>query len=266
MSLLAELSIGIIGAGAIGGAVIDRLIAGRLAREVVACETREERRRELADRYGIRVDPDPGQAARADVVVIAVPPGAVTPLLAATGGALAPAAVVVSFAAAVPLAHLEACLPAGTPVVRVNPNSPSIIGAGVNPVTYGRQATGPARARAEALLAALGHGPEVPDTQMNLYTALTAVGPTYFLPVLDAMIAAGLAGGLDREAAVEAAVATARATAAMVQGRRETPEQLRLLTGLRPLDDQAVRTLVADAIRAALSRMDEVQRGIVKGG
>jgi pyrroline-5-carboxylate reductase len=97
---------------------------------------------------------------------------------------------------------------------------------------------------------------------MNVYTAVTAVGPTYFLPVLDALIAAGQAAGLSRQAAVEAATATAIGTAQMVARRAEPPEQLKLFTGLRPLDDAAVKRLVAEALQAAVTRMEDVQRKI----
>ena len=95
---------------------------------------------------------------------------------------------------------------------------------------------------------------------MNLYTALTAVGPTYFLPVFEAMIAAGAAGGLSREAAVTAAVETARGSAEMVAERPEPVEELKLFTGLRPLQDAAVRELVSKAISDALTRMEAVQK------
>jgi pyrroline-5-carboxylate reductase len=98
---------------------------------------------------------------------------------------------------------------------------------------------------------------------MNVYTALTAVGPTYFLPVFDALIAVALEAGLDRRAAVEAAVATARGTADLVERRAAPPSELKLITGLRPLKDDAVAELVRDAARAALARMVEVERGFM---
>jgi pyrroline-5-carboxylate reductase len=255
--------IGVIGAGAIGGVVIDRLLAAGASRpgDIAACEPRPERRQEIAGRYGLTVDEGPERAGGADLVVLAVPPPAVADVLARIRGALGGDRVVVSFAGGVPLAFIEALVP-GVAVVRVNPNSPSVVGEGFNPVTYGRSATGPRRALAEAFLAALGAHPEVEDRWMNVYTAVTAVGPTYFLPVLDALIAAGQAAGLSRQAAVEAATATAIGTAQMVARRAEPPEQLKLFTGLRPLDDAAVKRLVAEALQAAVTRMEDVQRKI----
>ncbi|MGH8314110.1 MAG: pyrroline-5-carboxylate reductase family protein, partial [Steroidobacterales bacterium] len=101
---------------------------------------------------------------------------------------------------------------------------------------------------------------EIDDDKMNIYTALTAVGPTYFLPVFDAMIAAGVEAGLLRELAVAAAVETARGTAALVSQRSEPPDQLKLYTGLRPLKDVEVRDLVRQAINEANSRVTTLQQ------
>jgi pyrroline-5-carboxylate reductase len=262
MDDLAGLRIGIIGAGAIGGALIDRLLAGAGVRadDLVACEPKEPRREEIARRYGVRTTADPVVAAEAEVIVLAAPPLEIRNILQSIRGRLLHRPLVVSFAAAVPLSAIESALPPGTPAIRVNPNSPSVVGAGYNPVVYGSSVAGTARSRAETFLRVLGASPAVPDAEMNLYTALSAVGPTYFLPIFDAIITAGIAGGLAREAAIAAAVETARGCAEMVARRPESPDQLKLFTGLRPLQDAAVRDLVSKAIAEAVSRMEALQK------
>ena len=263
---LNEITIGMLGAGAIGGAVIERLVAlGVPLSNIVACETRAERRDELARRLAIKISDEPGNAARADLVVIAVPPAAVAPLLKQLRPGLTDRQAIVSFAAAVPVAMLESLLPSGVTVARINPNSPSKVGRGWNPVTWGRHTSAAGRARIEVLLNALGDAPEVPDTEMNLYTALSAVGPTYFLPVFDAMIAAGVKAGLSHASAVAAAVGVARGVSDLVAAGPESPESLKLLTGLRPLNHDQVRDLVATAIAVAWSRMDDLQKTMEAG-
>jgi pyrroline-5-carboxylate reductase len=257
--------IGIIGAGALGGALIDRLITSGSVRptNIVACEPKEARRREIGSRFGVAVSADPGDAAVCDIVLLAAPPLEISKILQTISGRLAHNPLVISLAGAVPLSLLESALPAGVPVVRANPNSASVVGAGYNPVVYGSRLNSAARALADQFLGLLGDSPVVPDADMNLYTALTAVGPTYFMPIFDAMISAGMASGLSRTAAVAAAAETARGSAQMIDKRTETPEQLKLFTGLRPLDDAAVRELVKKAIADALTRMESVQKQVI---
>jgi pyrroline-5-carboxylate reductase len=262
MADLGGIRIGIIGAGALGGALIDRLLAAGGVRpaDIVACEARDARRDEIAGRFGVKVTADPAEAAGCAILVLAVPPLEIAKVLAAISSRLEHRPLVISCAAAIPLSLLEAALPAGVPLLRANPNAPSLVGAGYNPIASSARMTGAARDLASRFLDLLGDSPSVPDARMNLYTAVTAVGPTYFLPVFDAMIRAGMDGGLSREEAVAAAVATARGTADMVARREEAPEQLKLYTGLRPLDHAAMRDLVAKAIADALSRMESVER------
>jgi pyrroline-5-carboxylate reductase len=260
MAELAGIDVGIVGVGAIGGALIERLLDGSVRpSDIVACEQKEARRDEVGKRFGVRITDDPRAAAHCGIIVLAVPPLEVRKVLAAIGKELSDRSLVISFAGAVPLATLEAALPASVPVVRVNPNSPLLVGAGYNPVVYGSSLTDAKRNLADRFLALLGDNPVVADQDMNLYTAITAVGPTYFLPVFDALISAGLAGGLARDAAVTAALATARGSIEMIAKRPEAPDQLKYFTGLRPLDDALVRDLIGQAISTALSRMNSVQ-------
>lgn len=261
---LPNAKIGIVGTGAIGGALIDRLVdgLGHNPTKVLACETDDAKRKSIETRFGVRVYDTPQHVAGADIIVLAVPPPVVPTILAAIRDGLSHRPLIVSFAAALPVAFLEAALPTDISVVRVNPNSPSLVGHGYNPVTFGSTTDGAVRDLADSFLAALGTSVEVPDEQMNLYTALTAVGPTYFLPVFDAMIQYGKNQGLARKDAVTAAVETARGVAAMVANRDTSPEDLRLYTGLRPLDHESARNLVTAAVDDAHTRMHGVQAKI----
>jgi pyrroline-5-carboxylate reductase len=262
MADLSGIRIGVIGAGALGGALIDRLLAAGGVRpdDIVACESREARRQEIAARFRVRVSANPEDAAACAIIALTAPPLEIAKILKVIAPRLEHRPLVISCAGAIPLELLEAALPAGIPLMRVNPNSPLLVGAGYNPIVHSARMTGQDRELASGFLALLGDSPLVPDAEMNLYTALTAVGPTYFLPVFDAMIQAGIDGGLSREAAVAAAVATARGTAEMIARRAEGAEPLKLYTGLRPLDHAAMRDFVAKAIAEALARMEAVQR------
>ncbi|MGC8787321.1 MAG: pyrroline-5-carboxylate reductase family protein, partial [Anaerolineae bacterium] len=96
--------IAIVGVGLMGGLLLDRLLAsGTCSREqVIACEPRSERQKEIRERHGVAIAADNRRAADADIVILAVPPGEVLPVLRELAPLLRPGRLVLSVAAAVP--------------------------------------------------------------------------------------------------------------------------------------------------------------------
>ena len=87
MASMRGVRVGVIGAGAIGGVVIDRLLNGAEARaeDLIACEPRDARREEVAQRFHVRTTTDLAEAAATDLIVLAVPPLEVAKVLRAIG-------------------------------------------------------------------------------------------------------------------------------------------------------------------------------------
>jgi pyrroline-5-carboxylate reductase len=157
--------VAVLGAGKIGEALLAGLLAaGWAPDDLVLTERHPDRAAELHERLGVRAVDTPAAAEHADVVVIAVKPQDIVPVLGALAAALRPGTPVVSLCAGVPLAVLEGGLPAGTPVVRVMPNTPMLVGeamsAGVRRRPRHRRAAGRRRGAA----AAVGRVVRVPET------------------------------------------------------------------------------------------------------
>jgi len=155
MKALAECQVSIVGVGLLGGLLAERLLAcwKCVHGQIIACESNPERRAEVAEWAGVTATGDNLRAVEADVIILAVPPGQVIPVLEALAPRLTPEHLVVSTAAAVPLGAMEQAAGEGIPVVRTLPNSPALVGQGVTPICYGRAVTPEARALAERLLA-----------------------------------------------------------------------------------------------------------------
>jgi pyrroline-5-carboxylate reductase len=93
--------------------------------------------------------------------------------------ALKPTAILVSLAPKFTIAKLAALLGGFARIARANPNAPSVIGAGMNPIVFGPALTPADRAMVAGLFAPLGDSPEVAEEKIEAYAVFTAMGPTY---------------------------------------------------------------------------------------
>src|SRR4029079_11108552 len=148
--------VALIGGGKMGSALLGGLLDGGWdADDVAVAEVDPHRRRELEQLFAkVRIVPSPAWAvADADVVVVAVKPGDVAPSLQGAESSLRIDALVLSIAAGVTIAKLEALAP-GRPVVRAMPNTPALVGLGASAIAAGRHAGDPHLDLASRLLGA----------------------------------------------------------------------------------------------------------------
>src|ERR687883_1306362 len=139
----ANRTIALLGAGKIGESLLAGLLSSgwRAPEEIVATGRREERVREVAARHGIRGTLSNAEAvAGAGLVVIAVKPQDFDVLLGEIGGLLTPEQTVLSVAAAIPTAQIEARLAPGVPVTRAMPNAPALVHEGIAGLCAGAHA------------------------------------------------------------------------------------------------------------------------------
>lgn len=264
--------VAVLGSGVMGDTLVAALRAGGWPGDRVAVADHDaDRARATADAHGARAaDGNAAAVADADVVLLAVKPDVVPAVLAEVAPLLRARALVVSVAAGVPLRVYEAALPAGTPVVRVMPNTPALIGKGASGIAPGAHAGEEHLALVERVLAATGLVERVAEKQLDAVTALSGSGPAYAFYVIDALAEAGVLQGLPRDLATRLAVATVEGAAAMVARTGDHPAVLRervsspggtTVAGVAALDAHAVRAGVVAAVRAAADRSRELGAG-----
>ncbi|MDD7938140.1 pyrroline-5-carboxylate reductase [Actinomycetospora lutea] len=260
-------TVAVLGGGKIGEALLGGLVsAGRAPGSLLVVEAVAARAAELTDRYGIAAVDAPEAARRADVLVVAVKPGDVPAALDQVRDVLAgrgDRATVVSLAAGIPTAAIEARLPEGTPVVRVMPNTPMLVGRAMCVLSPSTAAGETELAATEELLSAVGRTVRVPETQQDLATALSGSGPAYVFLLAEAMIDAGVALGLPRPVATELVTATVEGAGGLLttpgsdgrEGAAPHPGLLReAVTSPGGTTAAALGSLEADGLRAALAR------------
>ena len=233
---------------------------------------------------GIRiVEPDPSrrtvlQAAFSGVDVVEVPAGADGNVIAVKPGdvpavcrALAAAGPsrVLSIAAGVTIAALEADLAPGSRVVRAMPNTPAVVGVGAAAIAPGTSATEDDLAWAEGLLGAVGMVVRVKEALLDAVTGLSGSGPAYVFLVAEALIDAGVLAGLPRDVSRALSVQTLLGAATLLAQGDDGPEALRAAVtspggttaaGLRVLEQHGLRAAFLEAVAAATERSQQLGR------
>ncbi len=256
-SILLERQYAFLGAGIIAGVFAERMVqSGVPPGAICVSDIAAEKTQALAQRLGVRAARDNREAAAtADVVFLCVPPNAVKTVLEEVRDVLRAGALLVSLAAAVRTEWMEKSAGAGVKVLRMIPNTPSLIGAGMNPHCLGRWVTASDLPLVDALLELFGETVRVEEDRMEAITALTAVGPTYLFPVLEALRDACAAAGLDGATAQKAAAQTMIGTGRLVLETGRGPEELKAMIGTRTLAEEAARDLFVQAYQAAIGKL-----------
>lgn len=282
--------IAIIGGGNIGEALLAGLLrAGRQVKDLVIAEKNPGRAKYLADKYSVLVTSVADAVDTATYVIVAVKPTDVENVIgdiadtAARAESNAAEQVFVTVAAGVSAAYYENKLPAGSPVVRVMPNAPMLVGGGVTALAAGRFATAEHLKDVSQLFDSVGGVLTVAESQIDAVTAVSGSGPAYFFLMVEALVDAAVDAGLSRPVATDLAVQTMAGSAAMLLERLDesaaaaggsagpgvdtSPAQLRATVtspggttaaGLRELERGGLRAAVANAVEAAKRRSEQL--------
>lgn len=250
-----------IGAGNIAQIIMDRLIdVGSLAAgQIFACDNRFERRAYLRENYrGMHTSEDPREAAGfSKCIVLATPAPAVLPVLREIRPVLTRDHLVLCLATSVSLGQLEAVL-GEVPVVRGMVNTPSLVGEGMNLIAFGRHVSPEFRRRIAALFDLFGPKFEVSDEQMDFWCAICGAGPTYVLPVIEALARAAMARGISHEQAMVGSSQVVLGAARMVQQTGRDPADLeKLSASLSSLQEDEVHRLYTQAYEDTLHKLNE---------
>ena len=263
-------TIGVLGAGNMGEALLRGLLRASLIapERLIASSLEEDRLRELQGELGIRVTGDNGQLVRdADIVIVCTKPHTVIALLSSLRGEFGPTKTLVSIAAGVSLAALGKALDQPMPLVRVMPNTPSLIGEGVSAFCLGGTADDSHARVAERLLGALGHVHRVEENQMDAITAVSGSGPAYLFYLLEALHGAADSLGLPQALGRDLVNQTILGSLLLAEASEQSPADLRrgvtspggtTEAALRVLEDAGFEDLFGRALAAARDRSLEL--------
>lgn len=258
--------LGFIGGGNMAAALVKGLILAKVVPPsgIIVSDVKEERLEMLHSKHGVRTTEDNHELVRdADVVVLSVKPQAFDKVLATIGKDIKPTQLVISVAAGVPIAAIEARLAAGARVIRSMPNTPATVEAGATAIAAGTHATEADLEVAEKLFAAVGRVVTLDETLLDAVTGLSGSGPAYVMLMIEALADGGVKVGLHRDTALLLAAQTVFGSAKLLLETGEHPGRLKdmvtspggtAIAGLHTLESGGLRRTLIDAVEAATNR------------
>jgi len=263
-----EMKTAVIGAGNMGEALIAGLIAyGQTPANIAVCEKRADRASELISRYAISIAEISDSVRDADAVLLVVKPQDMATVLAEIGSAINPAAVVVSFAAGKKIDFISRNLGKTNSVIRVMPNTATMVGAGMAAISLSAGVTTAQREFVTGFLAKSGQVVEVDEELQDAVTATSGSGPAYFFAFVEAMIAGAKDLGLSTEVATQLTVQTLVGAAKLLVESGKSATELRenvtspngtTAAALNSFSDGDLSELVAKSMKAARDRSIEL--------
>ncbi len=269
-------SIAIIGAGAMGGAILSGLLApGVTVEGGIRVTNRTEAKAALVradgvESFALETTPDANLRAvtGARVVLVGVKPAMVADTLAEIAPALEPDAIVISVAAGVTTATMESLVTGS--VLRAMPNTPAIVGRAVTGLTAGSRSSEEDLALGRRVFETVGTVVEVPESQIDALSTVSGSGPAYVFLLVEEFSAAAVGLGFTPEEASLLVRETFLGSMELLAASDRTPEELRRQVtspngtterAIAVLQDAHLADLFARATAAALARARELAAG-----
>jgi pyrroline-5-carboxylate reductase len=265
------MNITFIGAGNMAEAIVAGIVKQQVveASDVCVTDINEERLAHLTEAYGVGSSLENAPAvAEADVIVLSVKPQIFPIVWPEIEGALKPDALVVSIMAGIPSAKIANGKPIR--VVRVMPNTPSLVGEGAAGIAAGEFATESDLDIAQKLLGAVGVAKVVKESEIDAVTALSGSGPAYVFYLLESMLEAADQMGLDSNVSRELALSTVIGAAKLMKESGEDAADLRAKVtskggtthaAISTMEELGIKDSIITAMKAAQSRSIELAKG-----
>jgi pyrroline-5-carboxylate reductase len=264
-----ELRWGFIGAGKMATAIIQGMIRDGTSTELIAASDPNPMiRAALLGETGVcTFDSNAEVVGQSQVVVLAVKPQTMAPVLAELRPLLTPDHLVVSVAAGVSLATLTNGLGPDRRIIRAMPNTPALVGQGAAAYSLGSNAKESDAATVAGCLESIGIAFRVPESLLDAVTGLSGSGPAFVYIMIEALADGGVRAGLPREMAQALAAQTVLGSAKMVLETGQHPGLLKdqvaspggtTIAGIHALEKGGVRAAFIDAVEAAYKRSIEL--------
>lgn len=270
--MLKNQKIAFIGAGNMAEAIVSGILKGKVAQpsQIVATDISEERLDYFKKRYGVGVSSNNIDACKwATIIVLSVKPQVLDDVVGGLKFSTKTKPLIISVAAGVPIAKLQAGFPSKFSIIRVMPNTPSIVLEGAAAMASGPGVSSDHMNMAKTIFESVGKAVVVDESHIDAITGLSGGGPAYVCVFIEALADGGVKMGLSRSMAQLLAAQTVLGAAKMVLESGEHPGALKdrvaspggtTIAGLHTLEEGKFRGTVMSAVQSATLKSRELGR------
>jgi len=254
---------GFIGAGNMATALIKGLIQSGVYNQdqLLASDQDEEALKNISAQFGLECYSSNSELVReCSIVVLSVKPQNMRDVLEEAKGEIRDDHLIISIAAGIPLSMIRSIIGRDIPLIRVMPNTPALVQKGVSALAGGELAMPEHMAMSRTIFDAVGDTVEVEETMMDAVTALSGSGPGYVFRMMECMVDAGVAVGLERDTTISLVVQTFLGAAHLAKKSDDSLSQLRekvtspggtTAEGLAIFDKMGLEDITRKAVEAA---------------
>jgi len=261
-----EKKIGFIGSGNMANAIIYGIINSKVAPagSITVFDVDTTKTAALHTEAGVQVADSAAQVVEGcDILFLAVKPHIIPAVLKEVASSINASQIVVSIAAGVTLAQLAVMAGHDVKLVRVMPNTPAMVNAGMSSLTPNALVQPEEMQDITAIFNSFGRSAVVPESQIHAVTGISGSSPAYVFMFIEALADAGVMGGLPRDQAYQFAAQTVLGSAKMVLETGEHPGRLKdmvcspggtTIEAVKTLESQGFRAAVMDAVVSCMDK------------
>ena len=263
-------TIGFIGAGNMGGAIIGGIIKNNLTTpdKIFVYDKNKSATDNLLNSFNINVLADVKDISNADIIILAVKPDVIYSVIENIKGYITKDKIIISIAAGQSIKKLSDALGDNTyKIVRVMPNTPALVGEGMSAISLNEEMKKPENEETVSdiisIFESFGKAEIIPEKLMDAVTGVSGSSPAYVFMFIEAMADSAVLSGMPRKQAYTFAAQAVLGSAKMVLEQDKHPGELKdmvcspggtTIEAVKVLEDKNFRGAIIDAIDACVKK------------
>lgn len=252
-----------IGAGNMGSAIIGGMIKNFSPSDILVTDKNEELLKNICEKYGVVTAKENKDVLDCEFLFLCVKPNVVFNVIEEIKDKITDKTTVVSIVAGKQIKSLEEAFGKETPIVRVMPNTPALVGEGMSAICSNKNVKNEKLKVILDVFSGLGKAEEISENLMDAVTGISGSAPAYVFMMIEAMADAGVEAGMPRDKAYTFASQTVLGSAKMVLETKKHPGELKdmvcspggtTIEAVRSLEETGFRSSIMEAIKKCVEK------------